>query len=821
MVLAAEHDVLEAAGRFDGHVTPPSAVADALEPADHGGPALNTGQADFVRELATSGARVQVALAPAGTGKTTALGVLAAAWRAGGGTVVGLAPSAAATSVLREQLTGSTDTVAKFVHAAQTGVDVPASLSTLGPRSLVVVDEAGATSTQDLGCVVTTVLAAGGSIRLVGDDQQLGPVGAGGLLRDLVAAHGAARLDEVVRFVHPDTGARNHLEGAASLALREGDSTALGYYADRGRLHVGDLSSCVDQAFTAWAADRALGRDALMLAPTRDLVRQLNLRARADRLTREAPGRRGIDLADGTTASAGDVVITRRNDRTLAHGTHGWVTNGDRWTVADVRPSGAVDVVNTGTAALVTLPPDYVRSHLVLGYATTVHGAQGVTADTSYVVVAGTESRQQLYVALTRGRHTNHAFVAVTGDGDPHIVLTRDGVLPRTAVEVLQRILARDEAPTSATRIAANQHDPALQLTTEVGRYVHSLTTAAEEQIGTDGVAGIDRAAAATAPGLTDEPAYPALRANLVLHAASGYDPAQLLQVAADDPRGLDSARDAAAVLDWRIGCPAPDQPAPLTWLPAVPRPLTDNPVWGSYLARRAERVQDLAQAVGDVAAEWNAMTTPAWARPLSADPDLVRDLAVWRAAVGVEPSDLRPSGAPSAIAATDAEHQGRLDDRVRRCMGSTTADARGWATRLSDLAPAITADPWLPVLIDRLLEHRLDDPARASVVAAATARPLPDELPAAALWWRLAEQLPVRTPGGEPGAENRNLPAVAHPAPTLAGPVVLDAAYSAARPGRRHPEPPPATGRTVPAAQHHGRRLSAERTPARTAPRR
>jgi len=825
VVLTAEHVVLDAAGRFDGHVTPPSAVAGTLEPDDSGAPPLNDGQAEFVRALATSGARVQVALAPAGTGKTTALGYLAAAWRAGGGTVIGLAPSAAASSVLRQQLTGSTDTVAKFVHAATTGVDVPAWLSTLGPRSLVVVDEAGATATQDLACIVTTVVAAGGSVRLVGDDQQLGPVGAGGLLRDLVGAHGAARLGEVVRFIHPDSGARNHVEGAASLALRDGDLTALAYYADRGRLHVGDLSSCVDQAYTAWATDRALGRDPLMLAPTRDLVRQLNLRARADRLSREGPARRKVDLADGTTASAGDVVISRRNDRTLAHGPSGWVINGDRWTVADVRPSGAVDVVHTGTAALVTLPPDYVRSHLALGYATTVHGAQGVTADTSYTVVAGTESRQQLYVALTRGRHTNHAFVTVTGDGDPHTAITRDGVLPRTAVEVLHRILARDDAPRSATRVAADQRDPALQLATEVGRYVHSLVTAAEEQIGTEGVAAIDRAAESTAPGLTDEPAYPALRANLVLHAAAGYDAARVLQVAARDPRGMESAADAAAVLDWRIGRPAPDHPAPLPWLPAVPRQLADDPVWSVYLARCADQVQELAEAVADAAAAWDAMTAPAWARPLTGDPDLVRDLAVWRAAAGTEPSDLRPSGAPSTIA-TVAGHQRRLDDRVRLRIGSTTADTGQSAVRLHHLAPAITADPWWPVLLDRLAECRIDDPARAYLLAAVTARPLPDELPAAALWWRLADQLPASAPPRELDSQDRPLTPTTHPAPAVTTAAVLDGASrsravesdGSTGPAWRYTEPPPQTGRTVPAPPHRDRGPSTDRRPARAA---
>jgi hypothetical protein len=46
---------------------------------------------------------------------------------------------------------------------------------------------------------------------------------------------------------------------------------------------------------------------------------------------------------------------------------------------------------------LVRLPADYVTGQVELGYATTVHAAQGVTADTMHGYVTGDEARQQLY----------------------------------------------------------------------------------------------------------------------------------------------------------------------------------------------------------------------------------------------------------------------------------------------------------------------------------------------------------------------------------------------------------------------------------------
>ena len=89
-------------------------MAIALLEQAANGVTLNAGQAALVHGMATSGARLQLAIAPAGAGKTTAMRALAAAWEADGGTVIGLAPSAAAAAVLREQLGTGTDTLAKL-----------------------------------------------------------------------------------------------------------------------------------------------------------------------------------------------------------------------------------------------------------------------------------------------------------------------------------------------------------------------------------------------------------------------------------------------------------------------------------------------------------------------------------------------------------------------------------------------------------------------------------------------------------------------------------------------------------------------------------
>ena len=107
-----------------------------------------------------------------------------------------------------------------------------------------------------------------------------------------------------------------------------------------------------------------------MLAPTRELVRDLNQRARDHRLAGSPPGRE-IELADGNPASVGDLIITRRNDRKLRTTATDWVKNGDRWTILNLTRTGGARVRHVRSGRTVTLPTGYVSTATELGYAAT------------------------------------------------------------------------------------------------------------------------------------------------------------------------------------------------------------------------------------------------------------------------------------------------------------------------------------------------------------------------------------------------------------------------------------------------------------------
>ena len=664
-ILDAERRLVLAAGRRDGSAVDESAVALALLEMAANRTALDPGQASLVRQMCTSGARLQLAIAPAGAGKTTAMRALTLAWTQDGGQVLGLAPSAAAAAVLGEQTGIRADTLAKLTWSLDHG-ELPDWAAAVGPSTLLIVDEAGMADTPSLDAAVQFAIGRGASVRLIGDDQQLAAIGAGGVLRDIQHTHGALQLTELHRFTNP-------AEAAASLALREANPTALTFYHDHDRIHVGDIAKTTEDAFTAWVLDRSAGLDAIMLAPTRELVAELNRRARDHRLDGNVPDA-VVRLADGNQGSVGDVIITRSNDRRLRLTATDWVKNGDRWTITGIGRRGDLTVRHNRSQLTVRLPADYIQHSTGLGYATTIHAAQGVSADTTHGLVTGLESRQQLYTMLTRGKHANHLYLQVVGDGNPHSLIRPDTISPRTPTETLQQILARDEASLSASTLLRELNNPAARLFQAVQRYTDGLHVAAEQLLGPRSVAELDQADQYI-PGLTTEPAWPTLRAHLLaLAVETGKHPLRHMLTAASG-RDLETAGDMAAVLYWRLPELAPTDPGPLPWLPSIPSTLHDHPVWGDYLAKRSQLVADLADQVQDHACQGDA--EPVWAAPGShPSTAFVREIAVWRAANGINPQDPRPTGGGGQLETLPALWKQHLDRHIARAT-DTSGNAR------------------------------------------------------------------------------------------------------------------------------------------------
>jgi hypothetical protein len=291
--------------------------------------------------------------------------------------------------------------------------------------------------------------------------------------------------------------------------------------------------------------------------------------------------------------------------------------------------------------------------------------------------LTGQESRQQLYTMLSRGRAANHLYLQVVGAGDPHTLIRPDTISPHTPTETLQQILARDEAPVSASTLLRELNNPAARLSQAVQRYTDGLHVAAEQLAGPQNVAELDQADQYL-PGLSTELAWPTLRAHLLaLAAETGEHPLRHLLTAATG-RDLHTAGDMAAVLYWRLPELTPIDPGPLPWLPGIPQALHDHPVWGRYLAKRSELVIDLANRIRGHASQDE--TQPVWAPPGSG-PNLaiIGEVIVWRAANGIHPNDPRPTGGTQLEPLSTLGKQ-RLDRDIARSAdpsGSARFDER------------------------------------------------------------------------------------------------------------------------------------------------
>ena len=537
--LRAEGRLVNAARTGGGPVVPAAVIDEHIR---RGG--LGLDQAAAARHVLGSGRRLDVVVGPAGTGKTHTTAAIAEAWKADrAGAVLGLALSQNAAQVLAEASGNRAENIAKWLF--ENGRGTPGWQVT--PGQLVIVDEAGMVPTGQLDQVAGRVIAGGGKVLLIGDPEQLAAPGAGGGMRLIVADVGATHLDEVRRFDSP-------WEANASLGLRGGDPDALIEYDRRARIVGGTAEVMQDAAYTAWLADTLGGRTSLLMADTNEHAAQLASRARVDLVRAGRVEDDGVRLADANRAGVGDQIVTRRNDRKIAeNGTI--VANRDEWTVEAVGADGSLTVRRhdqaAGVGRLQDLPAGYVAEHVQLAYASTVHGAQGRTVDTSHAVMSQRTGRDGLYVAMTRGREGNWAYVACEQHDRPD-----EAPVTGDPVAVLVGVMTTDEPALAATQVLRDEHHRAESLHTLYPQWKDALDQHTENR-------WADATARAVGPELAvrmrDEPAWPTLVARLQSIEDAGLDAeAAIAQAAAG--RELTSAVDAAAVVQWRLDTTVPDQ---------------------------------------------------------------------------------------------------------------------------------------------------------------------------------------------------------------------------------------------------------------------
>lgn len=627
----SSHQLLDAEDRLldrSHDTTGPTVGVETMERIarrpDAEGRVLGEDQAEALARIAVSGRVLDVLVGPAGAGKTTAMNALRRAWETehGKGSVVGLAPSAGAAQVLSEDLGIATENTAKWWQTHQT------TGATFQAGQLVIVDEASLAGTLSLDRITGLAAEAGAKVLLVGDYAQLQSVDAGGAFGLLVHDRGdAPELADVHRFTHA-------WEKTASLDLRHGRTDVIDTYDAHGRIHDGETEPMIDDAYTAWRADLLAGKTTVLVSDSNESVTALNNRARTDLiLDGTVHGPREVDLHDGTRAATGDVVITRRNDRRLRTG-RSWVRNGDRWTVIDAHTDGSLALQRAGAkrGATVIVPAAYAAEHVELGYAVTSYRAQGITTDTAHVLVDSAMTRENLYVAMTRGRDANTAYVAVDQPDAGHDVPHPGDNQAATGRSVLYGVLQHPGAELSAHEATVAEQEAWGSIAQLAAEY-ETIAAAAQHDRWATLIQHSGLTEAQVAEVLASDSFGP-LTAELRRAEANHHDVDALLPRLVD-ARRLDDADDAAAVLHHRVAT-ATARPAGSGRTRKAPRLIAGlipeaTGTMTDEMRRALDERRDLIEARADAVLDRALDNKEPWTDELGPPPTDATKPAAWR----------------------------------------------------------------------------------------------------------------------------------------------------------------------------------------------
>lgn len=425
----------------------------------------------------TSGNRLDAIVGPAGSGKTTTLAAVKAAWEQahGEGSVVGLAPAASSAEVLAKELGIAAENIAKWLYesvgqgannragrfralestpqgkhravATQlASLSLQQSLWQFKENQLIIIDEASMVSTIQLAGLVHQAQDVGAKLLLVGDPAQLDAIDAGGMLGWLHRDGKAVELTSIHRFTHG-------WEGQASLQLREGNIDAVDLYTAHGRIKHGEFTDMIENAYAAWADEEREGKSSILIAPDNDTVATLNERAHAALVeSGRVDAEHTVALSDGLTAGRGDIIIARKNNRNLTDSNGEYLRNGALLQITK-RPhrDGTITACRVDTGAAINLNAVYLATSAELGYATTAHRSQGITVDTSHIVLTqGCLTRELFYVGMTRGRNSNTAYVC---ESDPAQEEPHAGGPTTSWRQILGEVLAAEGAERTAHEV--------------------------------------------------------------------------------------------------------------------------------------------------------------------------------------------------------------------------------------------------------------------------------------------------------------------------------------------------------------------------------
>nr|WP_245181533.1 Ti-type conjugative transfer relaxase TraA [Sinorhizobium mexicanum] len=418
-ILRIEYDMAqsaEALSRRKGFGVSSRNVAAAVKSVETADPkahlTLDAEQVDAVGHV-TGDSGIAAVVGLAGAGKSTLLAAARVAWESEDRRVTGATLTGKAAEGLEDSSGIRSRTLASWELAWASGREL------LSRGDVLVVDEAGMVSSQQMARVLKTAEQVGAKVVLVGDPMQLQPIQAGAAFRAISERVGFAELAGVRR--QREQWARDASRFFARGEIEKG----LDAYARHGRIVEAETrEEVIGRIVSDWAgarhdllqksaqgenARRFRGDELLVLAHTNNDVKRLN-EALREVMTDEGA------LSDGRTFrtargarefAVGDRIIFLENARFVEPRARGlgpqYVKNGMLGTVVSTgdKRGDTLLSVRFDNGRDVVISEDSYRN-VDHGYAATIHKSQGATVDRTFVLATGMMDHHLTYVSMTR-----------------------------------------------------------------------------------------------------------------------------------------------------------------------------------------------------------------------------------------------------------------------------------------------------------------------------------------------------------------------------------------------------------------------------------
>jgi len=370
----------------------------------------------------------------AGSGKTTILKPVCAAYQAQNHTVIGGSLSALAASQLGEETGIKSRTLHAWLyiwreyaraeqsflsfnsvieHGLFKQLEWPKTLKSLAPYQLskkhvFILDEAGMVGTKQWQEMLYFIQKAGAKLIAVGDDHQFKAIDAGDLFRrvcqDTKENDVCYTLDHIIRQKTP--WMREASAHFAELNVYDG----LALYENKGHVHNLHQDGFYEKIAADYCDRIRQNKTGMVLAYTNSETNLLNDAIRAQlKVDGLLPTEDSIKI-NGRSFALGDKVVFLKNDKLLVttYDQHGerikseGVLNGAVKLLRLIDDQGHLHFESRDGKTTVVNPKTY--DHLNHAYALTTHKSQGQTLDFALVTASKYMDAKGLYVAMTRHR---------------------------------------------------------------------------------------------------------------------------------------------------------------------------------------------------------------------------------------------------------------------------------------------------------------------------------------------------------------------------------------------------------------------------------